>query len=131
VAGLLWPELLAMLKERDWSGNVRELANVMECAFTLAGGGPITPGHLQLVGRSDTASLAASVVPEGDRARTLEEIEMAHRLRMPGKHRGRKTAAELGISLETIYNKPNRVEKDRKAAGRCRDVRRRPFLLPT
>jgi DNA-binding NtrC family response regulator len=119
VAGLLSPEVQGMLKEHDWSGNVRELANVMERAFILAGGGPITPAHLQLVRRQGTVSVAMPAAQEDDTPRTLEEIEMAHLLRVLEKHRGSKTAAaaELGISLKTMYNKLNRLEKDRKAAG--------------
>jgi DNA-binding NtrC family response regulator len=119
VAGLMSAEVLGMLKEHDWSGNVRELANVMERAFILAGGGPITPAHLQLVRRPGGAAAAGAAAPDDDTPRTLEEIEMAHLLRVLEKHRGSKTAAaaELGISLKTMYNKLNRLEKDRKAAG--------------
>jgi DNA-binding NtrC family response regulator len=119
VAGLLSSEVLGMLKEHDWSGNVRELANVMERAFILAGGGPITPAHLQLVRRPSTAAPVGFAAPDDDTPRTLEEIEMAHLLRVLEKHRGSKTAAaaELGISLKTMYNKLNRLEKERKAAG--------------
>lgn len=119
VTAMLSPEVLSMLKEHDWSGNVRELANVMERAFILAGGGPITPAHLQLVRRQGAAPSAGLAAVEDDTPRTLEEIEMAHLLRVLEKHRGSKTAAaaELGISLKTMYNKLNRLEKDRKAAG--------------
>ncbi len=119
VSSLLLPEVVSMLKEHDWSGNVRELANVMERAFILAGGGPITPAHLQLVRRPGGFPSAGPAAPEDDTPRTLEEIEMAHLLRVLEKHRGSKTAAaaELGISLKTMYNKLNRLEKDRKAAG--------------
>jgi transcriptional regulator with PAS, ATPase and Fis domain len=58
-------------------------------------------------------------VAADDPPRTLEEIEMEHLLRVLEKHNGSKTAAaaELGISLKTMYNKLNRLEKERKAAG--------------
>ena len=51
--------------------------------------------------------------------RTLEEIEMEHVLRVLEKHGGSKTAAaaELGISLKTMYNKLNRLQEQRKSAG--------------
>jgi DNA-binding NtrC family response regulator len=131
VAGLLSPEVMAVLQEHDWSGNVRELYNVMEHAFIISGGGRITPEHLpHLVRRSSSPpSLSLAVgthrtAPSPNAAdapaRTLEEIETEHVLRVLEKHGGSKTAAaaELGISLKTMYNKLNRlVEKERKAAG--------------
>jgi transcriptional regulator with PAS, ATPase and Fis domain len=49
---------------------------------------------------------------------TMEEVEMAHLLRVLDKHNGNKqaTALELGISLKTIYNKLSRLA-ERRAAG--------------
>ena len=51
--------------------------------------------------------------------RTLREIEMEHILRVLEKHKGSKpaAAAELGISLKTLYNKLNQLEEERRAAG--------------
>src|SRR5205807_3469026 len=46
VADLLNPEAIDILLEHDWPGNVREMANVMEHAYILAGGERITPEHL-------------------------------------------------------------------------------------
>jgi DNA-binding NtrC family response regulator len=124
VEPLLSPEVVKVLQEHDWSGNVRELANVMEHAYILAGGGRITPEHLpHLVRRPAPATASGPTLgllsPADDTPRTLEEIEMEHLLRVLEKHKGSKTAAaaELGISLKTMYNKLNRLEKDRKAAG--------------
>src|SRR5262249_33574205 len=120
VAGLLTPEVMKALQEHDWPGNVRELANVMEHAFILAGGGRITPEHLpHLVRRPAGASRpAAGGEPADAGPKTLEEIEIEHLLRTLEKHGGNKTtaAAELGISLKTMYNKLNRLA-ERKAAG--------------
>ena len=42
----LTPEAIEVLQNHDWPGNIRELANVIERATILAGGGPILPEHL-------------------------------------------------------------------------------------
>jgi DNA-binding NtrC family response regulator len=118
VVGLFTPEVMRVLVDHDWSGNVRELANVMEHAFIVSGGGRITPEHLPHLVRKPGGfpKMAAGAVD--DSPKTLEEIEMAHLLRVMEKHGGNKTtaAAELGISLKTIYNKLNRLN-ERRAAG--------------
>jgi DNA-binding NtrC family response regulator len=126
VADLLTPEVIDALLEHDWPGNVRELANVMEHAYIIAGGQSITPDHLphsvrsQPAGRT-TISMASTAPGAGSSmaARTLEEIEMEHILRVLDKHKGSKpaAAAELGISLKTLYNKLAKLEAERKAAG--------------
>ena len=55
----------------------------------------------------------------GSVPRTLREIEMDHILRVLDKHGGNKpaAAAELGISLKTLYNKLNQLQEERKSAG--------------
>jgi transcriptional regulator with PAS, ATPase and Fis domain len=126
VVDLLTPEVVDALLEHDWPGNVRELANVMEHAYIIAGGQPITPDHLPYSVRSQpagraTISLAAAApgAAPSTAARTLEEIEMEHILRVLDKHKGNKpaAAAELGISLKTLYNKLAKLEAERKSAG--------------
>jgi transcriptional regulator with PAS, ATPase and Fis domain len=124
VEQLLSPEVLEVLQDHDWPGNVRELANVMEHAFIIAGGGRILPDHLphlvrRVVPMHGGHGHRPGPLPANDPPRTLEEIEMEHLLRVLEKHNGSKTAAaaELGISLKTMYNKLNRLEKERKAAG--------------
>jgi DNA-binding NtrC family response regulator len=126
VADLLTPDAIDVLLEHEWQGNVRELANVMEHAYIIAGGGPILPEHLphtvsQPPGHAPSLNLAPGTtpLPAASAARTLEEIEMEHVLRVLEKHGGSKTAAaaELGISLKTMYNKLNRLQEQRKSAG--------------
>jgi DNA-binding NtrC family response regulator len=125
VADLLTPEAIDVLLEHDWPGNVREIVNVMQYAYIISGGGPILPEHLpqhiRTGGNSATLSLAEhTAAPTGDSApRTLREIEMEHVLRVLAKHNGNKpaAAAELGISLKTLYNKLNALEEERRNAG--------------
>jgi DNA-binding NtrC family response regulator len=116
--------------EHEWPGNVREMANVMEHAYIVAGGGSITPDHLPhhfrqkaqvsvpFTSRPAAATPAATQAPATS-SRTLREIEMEHVLRVLEKHGGNKpaAAAELGISLKTLYNKLNQLQEERKNAG--------------
>jgi DNA-binding NtrC family response regulator len=125
VAQLLGPEAIDVLLEHEWPGNVRELANVMEHSYIIAGAGPIMPEHLPIHIRSregpPTLSIAA---PTGDAQppagpRTLHDVEMEHVVRVLDKHGGNKpaAAAELAISLKTLYNKLNQLNERRKSAG--------------
>ena len=129
VAKLLTPDAVDTLLEYEWPGNVREMRNVMEHAWILAGGGPITPEHLPHHLRQAAAAPATLSMPRTDAThapaassapRTLKEVEMEHILRVLEKHRGNKpaAAAELGIVLKTLYNKLNQWEEERaKQAG--------------
>ncbi len=137
VASLLTPEVIDALLEHEWPGNVRELANVMEHAHILSGGGPITPDHLPhhlhpsfqptvpIAKGAAVVQAAANPPPHavGSTAvsgpRTLRDIEMEHILLVLEKHGGNKpaAAAELGISLKTLYNKLNQLQEERRNAG--------------
>jgi len=122
---LLSPEAIDVLLEHDWPGNVREMANVMEHAYIIAGGQRITPEHLPhhirpAVGGVPTLTLVAGAAAASPaNGRTLRAIEMEHVLRVLEKHEGNKpaAAAELGISLKTMYNKLNQMQEERKSAG--------------
>jgi DNA-binding NtrC family response regulator len=123
----LTSEAVAMLTEHDWPGNIRELANAIERATILAGGGPIGPEHLPTQvpvrragagGPSAPSTAAASSfggphfqIPEGNP--TLRDIEMKYIQVILEKHNGNKPAAskELGISLKTLYNKINQLQQ--------------------
>jgi DNA-binding NtrC family response regulator len=137
VVHLLTPETIDVLLEYDWPGNVRELANVMEHAYILAGGQPLTPDHIPHRLRLPAAPSAALPVPApsplplfpagergrgegpGSGPRTLREIEMEHVLTVLEKHNRNKpaAAAELGISLKTLYNKLNQLDEERRPAA--------------
>jgi DNA-binding NtrC family response regulator len=129
MAALLSPEAIEAMYEYEWPGNVRELANAMEYAYIVAGGGPILAAHLPQNVRARRPRLVQPppannspailpLLPPGP-TKTLHDIEMEHILRVYEKNNRNKqvTAAELGISLKTLYNKLNRWEEERKNAG--------------
>jgi DNA-binding NtrC family response regulator len=116
------PEAIEALKEHDWPGNIRELANAIERASILAGNGPIGPEHLptQLPGRGRSPhpssphppiSTPHFTIPDG--TPTLRDIEMSYIQAVLEKHSGNKppAAKELGISLKTLYNKINQLQQ--------------------
>jgi DNA-binding NtrC family response regulator len=118
---VLSDEAIAALQAHDWPGNIRELANVIERATILSGGGRILPEHLPTQPpprRTSSAAPAAPAVsgphfqiPEG--SPTLRDIEMKYIQVILEKHHGNKPAAskELGISLKTLYNKINQLQQ--------------------
>ncbi|MFO1020233.1 MAG: sigma-54 dependent transcriptional regulator [Planctomycetales bacterium] len=112
---ILAPETVELLKNHEWSGNVRELANALEHAVILSEGKTIRPEDLPasvLRGgqkRSAVHKGPHAVFPLPGEAKTLREIEMDVILQVLEKHQGDKpkTAQELGIALKTLYNKLN------------------------
>ncbi|NBS91442.1 sigma-54-dependent Fis family transcriptional regulator, partial [bacterium] len=69
------------------------------------------PNHLRDASRGvPVLSIAQNTHPV---SRTLEQIEMEHLLRVLEKHQGNKgaAAAELDISLKTLYNKLNKFQE--------------------
>lgn len=170
VASLLTQEVIDVLVNFDWPGNVRQLANVMEYAYIVAGGQPITPAHLPGYVRTPTVRAATlpmsptttataagtgspyvaatptnsatpanpatlplpthrgatlppvmTIAPPATTgtSKTLRDLEMEHILWTLQKNGGDKktTAAELGISLKTLYNKLNDWEQRRQSAA--------------
>ena len=127
---VLTPEAIDALLEHDWPGNVREMANAMEHAFIIAGGGPIHPEHLPYYVMAKTthaptvpissARPSVATMPAAPLAmdgRSLKDVEMEHILTVLQKHNGNKpaAAAELGISLKTLYNRLNAWQEEKRA----------------
>ncbi len=90
-------EALAGLRTRDWSGNVRELRNVLEVALIEAEFGPIDARHVALGGGVGGGG------PAGERARLLDALD---------RHGGNKSLAAraLGCSRMTLYRKMARYD---------------------
>ncbi|MCA9047263.1 MAG: sigma-54-dependent Fis family transcriptional regulator, partial [Planctomycetaceae bacterium] len=120
---ILPPETIAALKAHQWSGNVRELANVLEHAVILSDGNVITPDDLprSVSKPSKTAATgtddAVDVVAFSSVPQTLREMENQMILRVLDKHEGDKPSAakELGIALKTLYNRLSQLEGQRDA----------------
>lgn len=98
------PEALNCLMVHDWPGNIRELRNVLEASVYLSEGGVITPSSLpdHIVLPRPSAD-----IPLAQRVRLFEQAEIKKLLAQNGSSLAgkKKTAAQLGISLATLYNK--------------------------
>ena len=134
VKGQISLEAMNALISYRWPGNVREMWNAMQYAWVMANasGGLILPMHLPPFVFSQPIPIQNGNLNfgghgmhpahalEAPRMVTLEEIEKNQILRVLDKHQGNKpaVAAELGISLKTLYNKLNRyAELGLAAAG--------------
>jgi len=91
---------LLKLEEHQWPGNIRELKQTIEKAVILSDGLLIDETDLQL-----TSSTKFGI--HLHKALTLEEIEKQVIDKTLKKHNGNltKTAKELGIIRQTLYNK--------------------------
>jgi DNA-binding NtrC family response regulator len=96
------PEVLAMLKEYQWPGNIRELRNMLERAVLLAQNRPLTPDCFP--GLSPSLS---SLVPESENPAGLRDVERDYLRKVIDSCDGDKKKASrmLGVSLATIYRK--------------------------
>jgi len=111
--GMLTPEVIAALQQHEWSGNVRELANALEHALILSDGKTIAVEDLPTsITRKPRRLRMLGDYMEGERPKTLREIEMEVILQTLERNSGDKprTALELGIALKTLYNKLNQSQ---------------------
>ena len=98
----------AMLQDRRWKGNVRELENVMERAVLLAGNGLILPSHVLMESGGQPVSCApVPTVPLPSANGSLWEMERELIFQTLARVNENRThaAKELGISIRTLRNK--------------------------
>lgn len=95
------PEALASLLNYPFHGNIRELENILERAFTLSNGTLITKQDLQLTILPEENNLTQTELPLDDYLITIERQAILDAL---NKTHGNKTAAAklLGISFRTL-----------------------------
>ncbi len=96
------PGALALLKEYEFPGNVRELANSVERAVIVSVGKRLEESDLPA-----TVRAAVLLQQKRSRSRTLAEIEAAYIAEVLSATNGNKTAAAriLGISRKNLYEK--------------------------
>ena len=107
------PEVLARLAEYRWAGNVRELRNVVYRSYVMTAGDTIVDDCLPEEpdaqrGGAGSPTLTIRVgtpLAEVERLLTLATLEHF------GRHK-EKTAATLGISLKTLYNRLKEYASD-------------------
>ena len=115
------PAALAKLANYRWPGNVRELRNVVQRSYVMASTEQITDEWLP----SDAPGLAAEAAsgPSGGKAITIKlgtSMAEAERqlilatLAHYSNHKER-TAAVLGVSLKTLYNRLKEYASDKVA----------------
>jgi len=103
------PGALALLKEYEFPGNVRELANTIERAVIVSVGKRLEESDLPA-----TVRAAVLLQQRHSRPRTLAEIEAAYIAEVLSATNGNKTAAAriLGISRKSLYERVARLRKD-------------------
>jgi DNA-binding NtrC family response regulator len=97
----------ARLESEAWTGNVRELRNVLERAIILADGPVIKPEHLWIETHAPTSTPAPSL--DGSSLSDLERMTIERTLASVDGNR-RLAAAKLGIGLRTLYEKLKRYD---------------------
>ena len=101
------PAAMRRLEEYTWSGNVRELQNVMEYAFAMGEGPVLKEGELppELRGEAPLDELAVNV-PESIEAGAASSEERRIRLALERASGHRERAARiLGISRSTLWRR--------------------------
>ena len=103
------PQALRRLADYGWPGNVRELRNVLQRAYVMTAGSEIAEGWLPrnrldpmpLQGGGRQLSLDISIgTPLAAVERQLILATLEH-----FRHHKERTAAALGVSLKTLYNR--------------------------
>jgi two-component system response regulator AtoC len=102
-------EALSLLKEYEFPGNVRELANTIERAVIVSTAKRIEVGDLP-----EPIRAAVRVQRRRERPPSLAEVEAEHVMEVLASTKGNKTEAAkiLGISRKNLYEKLARRKKD-------------------
>jgi len=107
-------EAMSLLLHYDWPGNVRELQNAVEQALVQTLGQTITPEDLPSAIRSGAHAVTAG--DWLDRTQTEREQILLTLQRHDGNQT--KSAAELGISRQTLWRRMRRLEISVEGDGR-------------
>jgi DNA-binding NtrC family response regulator len=114
------PAAIARLSRYRWPGNVRELRNVVQRAYVMAGDDVITDEWLpsdvapaQVAAAAPASASAPQIsIPLGTSMADAERQLILATLAHYNNHKER-TAAVLGVSLKTLYNRLKEYANDR------------------
>jgi DNA-binding NtrC family response regulator len=106
-------EAVRVLSAASWPGNVRELENLVERLAIFCTSGEIGASDVEHERRA-THSNGSTPAVEVNAARTLEDMERQHILRVLQENAGNKSKAAraLGIERKTLYQKARRLGID-------------------
>ncbi len=112
------PAAYSAMGAHDWPGNVRELRNVVQRAFVMSRDSIISDAWLEL-GASKASRNADAPLLSIRVGTSIAEAERALILATLDHFDGQKerTAAALGVSLKTLYN---RLKEYASTVGRSR-----------
>jgi DNA-binding NtrC family response regulator len=120
---------VAKLERYRWPGNVRELRNVVQRAFVMTAGDLISDEWLPTSGPAAPQAVASSSEPVAPPATgqtiTVQvgtSIAQAERQLILATfehcgHNKERTAAALGISLKTLYNRLKEFANEAREGG--------------
>ncbi len=100
-------EVLFLLMEYDYPGNIRELRSILQAAVNLSQGRRLTVRYLPDYVRKGRKTAPKAVLPDGRPVISLSETEKSHIVRVyneTGRNK-MKTAKLLGIGLNTLRRK--------------------------
>jgi len=103
------PEGLSLLREYEFPGNVRELANTLERAVIVSTGNRIDADDLP-----ESIRAAVSAQRRREKPKSLSEVESEYVTEILASTKGNKTEAAriLGISRKNLYEKLARLKKN-------------------
>ncbi|MBI4791475.1 MAG: sigma-54-dependent Fis family transcriptional regulator [Deltaproteobacteria bacterium] len=111
IAGIA-KEVLDILMNYDWPGNIRELKHVLEHAILLSSGNELKPEHLP----KDLSGTDATPAQDRQPARVLTREALINALRQTGGNKA-KTARILKMSRATLYNKIKEFNLQHESGG--------------
>jgi DNA-binding NtrC family response regulator len=95
------PEAMDLMQQYRWSGNVRELQNVIERAILISEGDSILPEHLPVGVRSET-TFQLDVF---EKKLSIEDYTKAFIVRFQGDYNEQQLADMLGITRKSLWEK--------------------------
>jgi DNA-binding NtrC family response regulator len=112
----LTEEAQSRLLAHEWTGNVRELRNVIERAVILAREGWVEESHLPPLVRLSLAAMPSDglVLPSNATVEDAERILILETLNRVGQNKA-EAARRLGVDVKTIRNKLRRFGGDEAA----------------